>query len=275
MKAPKIVLCMAMVILLSGCSSKQEEMVLVKGGTFKNTHSNYYGKEVEVKDFYIGTHEVSQEQWQELMGNNPSTFKNSKLPVETVSWYDCIEYCNRRSEKEGLTPYYNIDKDHMDPVNICDLDEKKWTVTENKDANGYRLPYEIEWEYAASGGRKSKDYKYSGGNNEDKVMWFWRNSGKEKLTGDWNWGSIEANNNRTKNIGEKAPNELGLYDMSGNVREWCNEWFVDENFPIGGYRIWRGGGWMGENISCEITYRGKYEPCGMGSDSGFRLCRNA
>jgi len=280
MKLTKVILGMTMILALGGCgksaqTSSTDEMVLVKGGTFKNANSSYYGKDVKVDDFYIGKCEVSQEEWQELMGGNPSQFNSPKLPVETVSWYDCVEFCNKKSEKEGLTPYYTIDKEHQDPQNICEYDEDKWTVTENKDANGYRLPYEMEWEYAASGGQESKNYKYSGSNKEDDVMWYWRNSGKDPLEGDWNWPHIEANHNRTKEIASKKPNELGLYDMSGNIREWCNEWYEDENFPLGGYRVWRGGGWMGENISCEITYRGKYEPCGRGSDSGFRLCRNA
>lgn len=119
------------------------------------------------------------------MGENPSGFKGDDLPVEMVSWYDAVEYCNQKSIKENLKPYYNIDKDNQDTNNQNENDNIKWNVTINEDANGYRLPTEAEWEYAASGGQKSLNYTYSGSNNPDEVAWYWINAGDNILTGDW------------------------------------------------------------------------------------------
>jgi len=248
------------------------DFVLVKGGTFRNTKSNYYGKSVTISDFYIGKYEVTQKEWIEVMESNPSKFKGDNLPVEMVSWYDCVEYCNKKSIKDSLKPYYNIDKDKKDPNNNNDIDTIKWTVTINAGTNGYRLPTEAEWEYAAGGGQRSKSYTYSGSNDVDKVAWYWRNSGDEYLTGFWYYPVIEKNNNKTKPIGVKKRNELRLYDMSGNVREWCWEWHKSNGTDSKG-RVWRGGGWLGAEYCCESSFRGSYEANSKGPDQGFRVCR--
>ena len=254
-------------------AQKPDKFVLVKGGAFRNKKSNYYGKSVTVSDFYIGRYEVTQEEWTSVMVNNPSKFKGDNLPVETVNWYDCVEYCNKRSLKEGLKPYYNIDKNKKDPNNENDSDDIKWAVTINEGADGYRLPTEAEWEYAATGGHMSNSYAYSGSNDVDEVAWYWKNSGDEYLTGVWNWPAIENNNSKTKSVGHKKPNELGLYDMSGNVREWCWEWHGDLGVNSGSVRVWRGGGWLGGEHACESSFRGSYRASGKGPDQGFRVCR--
>jgi len=248
---------------------KPDDLVLVKGGLFMNKKSKYYGKNITEPDFYIGKYEVTQKEWTSVMDSNPSEFKGENLPVEAVSWYDCVEYCNKRSIKEGLKPYYNIDKNKKDPNNDNVIDEIKWTVTINEGADGYRLPSEAEWEYAASGGQMSKNYVYSGSNNVDEVAWFWKNSGDEYLTGIWNWPLIKNNNNKTKPVGRKKPNELGLYDMSGNVREWCWDW--DESTKK---RVWKGGGWLGAAYCCISSFRSSFEASGKGPDQGFRVCRD-
>lgn len=251
------------------------ELILVKGGTFTDTKSNFYGHSITLPDYYIGQYEVTQREWIEVMGGNPSQFKGSNLPVEMVSWYDAVTYCNRRSAAEGLNPYYTIDKDNKDPNNKSDNDTVKWTVTINEGANGYRLPTEAEWEYAASGGQLSNSYTYSGGNAPDVVSWNWRNAGTKYLSGDWNWPNIETNRNTTKPVGGKKPNELGLYDMSGNVREWTWGWYGDGlNNSSGSLRIVKGGGWLGDVVSTEISYRGKFEANGFGPDQGFRVSRS-
>jgi formylglycine-generating enzyme required for sulfatase activity len=271
-------------ILLVGSAGSQEvpgNFVLVEGGTFKNEKSNYLGKDVTISSFYIGKYEVTQREWTEVMGSNPSRFKGDDLPVEAVSWYDCVEYCNKRSQEEGLKPYYNIDRQIKDPNNLTVLDDKKWTVTFNAGANGYRLPTEAEWEYAAGGGQLSKSYKYSGSNDVDQVAWYWQNAGDERLTGYWQWSAIERNNNKTKPVGGKQPSELALYDMSGNVREWCWDWYGDLDShgtaPQGSSsetgRVWRGGGWIGGEHCCETAFRGNFEANGSGPDQGFRVCR--
>ncbi len=264
-----------LLITLSGCKNKiPENMVLVKGGAFKNTNSNYYNIEANIHSFYIGKYEVTQKEWVDVMGYNPSAFIGDDLPVEMISWYDAVEYCNKRSLKEGLEPYYNINKNILDPHNISEYDTIKWTVTINDKTNGYRLPTEIEWEYAASGGQLSENFTYSGSNEVDEAAWYWRNAGDSYITGDWSWSLIENNQNKTHIVGGKLANELGLFDMSGNVREWCYDWYQDSNIPTGMQRIWKGGGWIGDATSSAFSYRGKFEANGMGADHGFRICRN-
>jgi formylglycine-generating enzyme len=266
----------AIIAAMNACSHKRpDKFVFVKGGAFKNTRSHYYGNNITIPDLYIGQYEVTQKEWQEVMGNNPATFKGDNLPVETVSWYDCIEYCNKRSIKEGLQPYYNIDSHKKDPENVNELDNIKWTVTINSGATGYRLPTEAEWEYAAGGGQLSKNYTYSGGNNVDEIAWYWKNAGNKYLTGYWSWAALESNQNRTKPVGGRQANELGLYDMSGNVREWCWDWHVNNGTDAPQGRTWKGGGWMGGDFCCEPAFRAAYEANGKGPDQGFRVCRGS
>jgi formylglycine-generating enzyme required for sulfatase activity len=281
-----IVASVAAIKDVAGAVSREvpDNFVLVKGGTFKNIKSGYYGKGVVVSDFYMGKYDVTQKEWVEVMGRNPSKFKGDNLPVEMVSWYDSVEYCNRRSIKEGLKPYYNIDKNKSDPNNkpdpkFGDLDIIKWTVTINEGANGYRLPTEAEWEYAADGGQLSRSYTYSGSDNVDEVAWYWRNAGDKDLSGFWNWPAIQLNHDQTKPVGGKKPNELGLYDMSGNVREWCWDWYgnlktnvIDPRGSQSGFgRVWKGGGWIGAAFTAAPTFRGSLAANGTGPDQGFRV----
>ncbi len=271
---------LAIMIFVNGCSQKKpdrksyDNFVFVEGGTFINTKSNLFGKNAKISDFYIGKYEITQKEWAAVMGDNPSKFKGDNLPVETVSWYDCVVYCNKRSEKENLRPYYVIDKTKKDIKNKNTLDDVKWAVTINPQSNGYRLPTEAEWEYAAGGGQKSKSYKYSGGNDINKIAWFWQNAGKKALAGVWSWSAIEKNDTKSKPVGIKEANELGIYDMSGNVREWCEDWFEDAQTTTGISRVWRGGGWMGGDFCCESSFRGNHQANGNGADQGLRLCRN-
>jgi formylglycine-generating enzyme required for sulfatase activity len=185
------------------------------------------------------------------MGTNPSYFKGDNLPVEQVSWHDAIEYCNKRSLREGLTPAYRGSGNSV----TCDF-----------NASGYRLPTEAEWEYAAKGGDKTYlTTEYSGSNNVESIGWYDGNSG-----------------NRTHPVGTKQPNDLGIYDMSGNVWEWCWDWYGaytggSQTDPAGAAsgsgRVRRGGGWGDSAGDLRSAYRGLNTPTGRGSSSGFRLVR--
>jgi len=242
-----------------GLTGKGFEMVFVEGGTFTMGR-----RSVTVSDFYIGKYEVTQKEWKAVMGNNPSRFKGDDRPVERVSWYDAVEFCNAKSRKEGLSECYRIEKNVKDENNESKYDKKKWKVTCDFSAKGYRLPTEAEWEYAARGGAKSRGYKYAGSNNIDEVAEYEGNNDKE-----------------TKPVGGKNPNELGIYDMSGNVWEWCSDWYGSYGSgsvsnptgpSSGSYRVGRGGSWFNDASSCRVAYRSNSgTPANSGSGLGFRL----
>lgn len=232
-----------------------EDMVYVGGGTFLMGKSSgpddeKPAHEVKLGSFYMMKYEVTQKQWREVMGSNPSHFKGDNLPVENVSFNDVIIFCNRLSEKEGLTPCYSGSGENI----ACDF-----------SANGYRLPTEAEWEFAARGGNKSKGYKYAGSDTIGSVAWFLGNSG-----------------DKTHPVGTKAANELGLYDMSGNVWEWCWDYYgkydasavTDPTGPLKGFaRIKRGGSWVLLEEGCYITNRHNGGANGRSSSVGFRVVR--
>jgi formylglycine-generating enzyme required for sulfatase activity len=233
-----------------------EGMVLVEGGTFQMGSNNGKSYEkpvhtVTVKSFYLGKYEVTQKEWAEVMGSSPSRFKGDNLPVENVSWFDAVEYCNKRSLKEGLVPAYRGSGDSI----TCDF-----------KATGYRLPTEAEWEYAAKGG--NKDYmvfEYAGGNSPGAVAWYKDNSGYQ-----------------THPVGTKQPNSLGLYDMSGNVWEWCWDRYGrysggSQSDPVGASlgsnRVIRGGSFRFTAADVRSASRYLSEPSSRNDNFGFRLLR--
>jgi formylglycine-generating enzyme required for sulfatase activity len=241
----------------------------IQGGTFTmgspETEVSRYSNEgpqhqVTVISFYMGKYEVTQKEWVEIMGSNPSGFKGDNLPVERVSWYSVIDYCNKRSVKEGLTPAYT--------VNGTD-------VTWNKSANGYRLPTEAEWEYACRAGTTTP---FNTGNNITTSQANY--NGNNPYNGNAT-GTYQA---KTVAVGSFAPNLWGLYDMHGNVYEYCWDWYgaystSSQSDPTGASsgerRVARGGSWFSYGMFIRSAWRNLYLPSDSNADVGFRLVRSS
>ena len=215
----------------------------------------------EVQTFHIGTHEVTWGEWSavsEFAANNnfdlPAAPKNAKSthPVRGVSWNDAVKWLNARSQMEGLLPVYSVNGEIYRSGNA--------TPEANLSANGYRLPTEAEWEWAARGGSKSLGTSFSGGNDLNEVAVNWDNAigtGEDLLDG-----------RGPAAVGTKKENELGLHDMSGNIAEWC--W----NEVDGGARRVRGGAWLGAVTDCEVARQSFAGPTEKRDDIGFRYARN-
>ena len=215
--------------------------------TAADEHERPRHKVTLTRDFLMGKYPVTQALWESVMSSNPSKFKGANRPVDRVSWFDCILFCNKLSEIEGFEAVYTVNRRD---------------VTCNWTAKGYRLPTEAEWEYAARAGQKSK---YSGSNRVNDVAWFKGNS-----------------ENRTHPVGQKHPNHFGLYDMSGNVWEWVWNWrdpyssspIVDPQGPTSGsIRVLRGGCFLNEAQCIRLSYYLGNNPRSSSYSLGFRLCR--
>lgn len=208
---------------------------------------------VFIHAFYISPYEVTQGEWESVMGFNNSQFPGTNRPVDSVTWFQALEFCNKRSIAEGLQPCYTIAGNRT----VCDF-----------DADGYRLPTEAEWEYAAVGGPSRSPFLYAGSNDIDAVGWY------------------ESNSSATHPVGEKAPNSLGLYDITGNVREWCWDWY-GKNYqnmvgidnprgPATGIkRQTRGGSYQSNAYRSRVTFRAYGDPSEPRNGGyGFRLARS-
>ncbi len=221
--------------------------LLTKGSTSDSQENgdDVNQKTIKVNPFYIGKYEVTQEQWKTVIGTDYFEFTGDNLPADNVYWNEAVSFCNVLSQWDGLTPCYSIKNNEF----VC-----------NWNADGYRLPTEAEWEFAARGGINSKGYAYSGSDNLDEVAWYLGNSERQSHP-----------------VGTKKANELGIYDMSGNVWEWCWDWY-DYNKKS---RVIKGGSWYSmvvyEHDDCVVSYRyyffepRTWEAC---IPTGLRICRN-
>jgi len=253
------------------------EMVSIPAGTFTmGTVSGLDSEERPVRQvtlnaFKMGKYEVTHAQYLEVMGTNPSYFNSapeagetqSKRPVECVTWFDAIEFCNKLSVKEGLTPVYTITG--RTPATGYPIEAA--TVTATWENNGYRLPTEAQWEYACRAG-STTDWTFGNDQNQlTNYAWYYANS-----------------NDKTHQVGKKTANAWGLYDMHGNVFEWCWDWFGwsyygesgNTNNPVGPssgtHRVARGGDYRNSTVHTRSASRSYLYPVVCGS-IGFRVVR--
>ncbi len=250
----------------------------VPAGTFQRDYG--VSNKSMVSDFHIGEYDITRAQFSNVMGFDPSDEDYStgtNDPVQMVNWYMALSFCNKLSMLEGLTPVYSI-RGSTDPSKWGAFSLKNNTyIAANRSANGYRLPTEMEWMWAAMGADTANPGRVNytgyqkaftgstGANNIDGYAWTTNNSG-----------------NKTHPVGTKLPNELGLYDINGNVWQWCWDWYAD--YPGGAvtdyagaasgyYRVLRGGSWF-ENVSCAaVAYRYSNSPYLSSYDLGFRVVR--
>ncbi len=231
----------------------------VQGGNFNHESAI----DSSVSSFRISQHEITGEQYAAVMGvADPSYFASiPNNPVESVTWFDAVEFCNKLSALEGLTEVYTING----RMPAAGYPITNATVSANWSANGYRLPTDAEWQFAAQGGNDTNHYTYAGSNTIDNVAWMTTNSG-----------------NTTHSVGGKISNELGLYDLSGNVEEWCWDWY--DLYPSsilldyrgadsGMYRITRGGNWYSTEQFCDVADQHVAYPYYQSSKVGFRVVR--
>ena len=254
-------------------------LVLIPGGTFtmgspaseRQRQADETQHQVTLSAFYVDPHEVTQQDYQAVMGSNPSHFRGDNLPVEQVTWYDAVRYCNALSEKNGLTPAYQIDGT---------------TVTWNRAADGYRLLTEAEWEYAARAGTQTVFYE-GGQIVADQVNF----CGSYPYLIEENYLSHEnpevvtsTYRQETMPVDGLAPNSWGLYHMEGNVSEWCFDYYdpydtaqnTDPSGPASGsLRVNRGGGWNDFAKHVRMAYRSVTSPDTVEQNLGFRIARNA
>ncbi len=266
-------------------------MKFIKGGAFDMGDvfgDNHYAAEkpvhsVTVGDFYMSAYCVTFEEYDAFCAatgrQKPDDrgWGRGNRPVINVNWYNAVEYCNWLSRQQGLTPIYAIDKTRQDPNSSSIYDNLKWIVTPNWNANGYRLPTEAEWEYAAREGGKRVRF----GNGQNTLRPTEANfdasaSYKEP------YSEVGQYRSKTVPVDTFKPNALGLYNMSGNVWEWCQDWYDSayyKNSPkenpkgpaSGTYRVLRGGGWYGYAQYCRVSHRNIGTPTARCGDYGFRL----
>lgn len=193
---------------------------------------------VELAPYQLATFPTTQALYAQITGRRPSAADGDELPVEGVSWWDTIRFCNALSRRDGFAPVYHL---HADGEGV------EWDAS----ADGYRLPTEAEWEHACRAGTAGPRY-----GPLDEIAWYRGNSGE-----------------RIHDVGGKRPNPWGLHDMLGNVWNWC--WDIYDAEVYGGYRVLRGGGWFDEHWSCRASARRRSHPSFQVDDVGFRVARSA
>jgi formylglycine-generating enzyme required for sulfatase activity len=261
-KTTLLLLCILSAVLAASLEpALSPKMIRINGGSFfMGSNEGAFGAnervhEVTVTSFFMSETEVTQELYSAVMNQNPSYFKGQDIPVDSVTWFDAVNFCNALSEASGLVPAYKVEGEN---------------VVWNRESRGFRLPTESEWEYAARGGKSGGEILekagYAGGDVVGDIGWYSGNSSR-----------------RSQPVKSKRPNQLGLYDMSGNVWEWCWDWLGDYptdsvydpvGMSSGRNRVFRGGAWINPVNLLRVTFRIGNPPNSKASSVGFRLARS-
>ena len=266
--------------------SKFENMVFVQGGKYKPSFAD---EEKEVFNIEVCKYPTTQKMWTEVMENNPSKFKGDNKPVEKINWWQALEYCNKLSEKYGLEPVYDLSKSAQGILMIKELGGETVypDVANFKNTEGFRLPTEVEWEWFARGGQIAIEqgtfhYTYSGSNNINEVVWYRENTGV-RSNYDWRTDQTYYVDGSSQDVGLKKPNQLGLFDCSGNIREWCYDTVGDiedgklytyDAFDTSKqYRRVRGGSWYNPSDMSKVVYQDSTKSNDTFGNNGFRIVR--
>ncbi len=257
----------------------EDSLILIEGGTFtmgspdseRQRQADEISHSVTISSFYVDPYEVRQSDYERIMGENPSHFEGENLPVDNVTWYDAIEYCNRLSEENGLTPAYTVSENN--------------TVTWDRSANGYRLLTEAEWEYVARAGTTTI-YPFGNQVHSDYANF----EGSYPYLIEENYVSrnnpdvvTSTNRGETIAVDSLAPNAFGLYNTHGNVTEWCFDYYGEYDLEntsdptgseSGALRVNRGGSYNDFGKHLRSAYRSATNPLDADQNLGFRICRN-